>query len=58
MATIRTPKRVRVSITWATIVIATTQRISDQSQTPISWLAKLVPVVDDNGIGVACVSFE
>ena len=56
MATIRTPKRVRVSITWTTIVIATTQRISDHSQTPISWLEKPVPA--DSGIGVACVWSE
>ncbi len=58
MAMIRTPKRVRVRTTVAKIVIATTQRISDHSHTPITWLEKLtlpVDVDDDRGIGVACV---
>ena len=57
MAMIRTPKRVRVSSTVAKIVIATTQRISDHSQTPIELAGEAhLPVVDDDsGIGVACV---
>ena len=56
---IRTPKRVRLRSTVTRIVIAATQRISDHSQAPISWLGKFGDPFDaDSGIGVACVMFE
>ncbi len=56
VATIRTPKRVRLSIAPRTSVITATQRISDHFQTPIALLAKSVPAL--SGIGDAAVSLE
>ena len=56
VATIRTPKRERLSSTLRTIVIATTHRISAHFQDPINWLIKLVPPL--SGIGLPCASFE
>ena len=56
MAMMRTPKRVRSSTTVRTIVIATTQRISDHLHAPMNWLTKLVCPL--SGIGDASASFD
>ena len=56
VATIRTPKRVRFSITARTIVSAITQRISDHFQTPMNWAMKLFSPL--SGIGLPCRLFE